>query len=252
MLVQLSKYYGLSPEKVTILQLKEYLYHCKEKRGLSVSFINQTISALKILRQDVVGLEWDKELRIKRPRLPHHLPDILSKQEVNKLIEVTANPKHKAVMALLYSTGMRVGELLQLRVCDIDSTRMVIRILNGKGNKSRDTLLAERTLKLLRDYYLVVYPKPLKYVFEGRGKPGQPYSSTSVRQIVKRAVVKAGIKKTIFPHSLRHAFATHMLEQGINLKLIQKLLGHGSMRSTMVYLHMAAIDPTVKSPFDQP
>jgi len=144
MLVQLSKYYGLSPEKVTILQMKEYLYHCKEKRGLSVSFINQTISALKILRQDVVGLEWDKELRIKRPRRPHHLPDILSKQEVNKLIEVTSNPKHKAVIALLYSTGMRIGELLYLRVYDIDSTRMVIRILNGKGNKSRDTLLGRK------------------------------------------------------------------------------------------------------------
>jgi len=252
MLVQLSKYYGLSPEKVTMLQLKEYLYHCKEKRGLSVSFINQTISALKILRQDVVGLEWDKELRIKRPRRSRHLPDILSKREVNKLIEVTSNPKHKAVIALLYSTGMRMGELLHLRVCDIDSTRMVIRILNGKGNKSRDTLLAERTLKLLRDYYLVVYPKPLKYVFEGRGQPGQPYSATSVQKVVKRAAVKAGIKKTISPHSLRHTFATHMLEQGVNLKLIQKLLGHGSMRSTMVYLHLATIDPTVKSPFDQP
>jgi len=252
MLVQLSKYYGLSPEKVTMVQLKEYLYHCKEKRGLSVSFINQTISALKILRQDVVGLEWDKELRIKRPRRHHHLPDILSKLEVNKLIEVTSNPKHKAVIALLYSTGMRMGELLHLRVYDIDSTRMVIRILNGKGNKSRDTLLAERTLKLLREYYSSVYPKPITYVFEGRGKSGQPYSATSVQKVVKRATVKAGIKKTISPHSLRHAFATHMLEQGTNLKLIQKLLGHGSMRSTMIYLHLATIDPTVKSPFDQP
>jgi site-specific recombinase XerD len=252
MLVQLSKYYGLSPEKVTMLQLKEYLYHCKEKRGLSVSFINQTISALKILRQDVVGLEWDKELRIKRPRRPHHLPDILSKREVNKLIDVTSNPKHKAVMALLYSTGMRMGELLHLRVCDIDSTRKVIRILNGKGNKSRDTLLAERTLKLLHEYYSSVYPKPITYIFEGRGKPGQPYSATSVQKVVKRAAIKAGVKKTISPHSLRHAFATHMLEQGTNLKLIQKLLGHSSMRSTMVYLHLATIDPTVKSPFDQP
>jgi len=104
----------------------------------------------------------------------------------------------------------------------------------------------------LRDYFLVVYPKPIKYVFEGRGKPGQPYSATSVQKVVKRAAIKAGVKKTISPHSLRHAFATHMLEQGTNLKLIQKLLGHGSMRSTMVYLHMATIDPTVKSPFDQP
>jgi len=251
MLVQLSKYYGLSPEKVTILQLKEYLYHCKEKRGLSVSFINQTISALKILRQDVLGLEWDKDLKIKRPRRFQHLPDILSKPEVNKLVEVTTNPKHKAIIALLYSTGMRLSELLHLTLKDIDSSRMVIRITKGKGNKSRDTLLAERTLKLLREYYSSVYPKPVTYVFEGRSKD-QPYSATSIQKVVKRAAVKAGIKKIISPHSLRHAFATHMLEQGINLKLIQKLLGHGSMRATMVYFHMAAIDPTVKSPFDQP
>lgn len=252
MLVQLSRHYGLSPETITTEQFKEYLFHCKEKRGLSNSFINQAISALKVLRQDVLGLGWDEEIKVKRPRKDHHLPEILSKQEVNELIEVTTNLKHKAILATLYSTGMRLDELLHLRLHDIDSKRMLIRIASGKGNRSRDTLLAEKTLQLLRDYYSRSYRKPVKYVFEGVGKPGQSYSATSVQKIVKRAAARSGIKKKIHPHSLRHAFATHMLEQGSNLKLIQKLLGHSSLRSTMVYLHLAAIDPSVKSPFDLP
>jgi site-specific recombinase XerD len=251
MLVQLSRHYKLSPEAITTEQVKQYLYYCKEKRGLSNSFINQTISAIKILRQDVLGMDWDQGIRIKRPRRNQHLPDILSKQEVAALIDVTPNAKHKAIIAVLYSSGIRRDELLNLCLSDIDSDRMVIRISNGKGNKARDTLLAVKTLKLLRNYYAHCYPKPMEYVFEG-WKPGQPYSGASVLKIVKRATARAGIKKAIHPHSLRHAFATHMLEDGANLKLIQKLLGHSSLRSTMVYLHLAAIDPSVKSPFDQP
>jgi integrase/recombinase XerD len=252
MLVQLSRHYKLSPEKITIEQVKHYLFYCKEKRGLSNSFINQTISALKILKQDVLGQEWDEGIKIRRPRRNHHLPDILSKQEIELLIEVTPNPKHKAILAVLYSSGIRIDELLHLCLKDIDSDRMVMRVTKGKGNRSRDTLLALKTLGLLRDYYARTSSKPIKYVFEGGGKPGQTYSATSVRRIIKRAAAKAGIKKNIHPHTFRHAFATHMLEQGSNLKLIQKLLGHSSLRSTMVYLHLAAIDPSVKSPFDLP
>ena len=251
MLVQMTRHFDQSPDQLTTEQFKEYLYYCKEKRGLSNSFINQAISAMKILKQDVLGQEWNEKIRIKRPRKDYPLPDILSKHEVNKLIECTSNPKHKAILAVLYSSGMRREELLNLRLGDIDSTRMAIRITNGKGNKSRDTLLATRTLKLLRDYYTSVYPKPRAYVFESR-TPGRQYSATSISNIIKRAAEKAGVKKKVYPHSMRHAFATHMLEQGANLKLIQKLLGHVSLRSTMIYLHLAAIDPSVKSPFDQP
>jgi len=241
----------LSPAELSTEQLKEYLYHCKEKRGLSNSSINQIISAMKIIKQDVLGQPWNERIKIKRPRKENPLPEILSKQEVFKLIECTSNPKHKAILAVLYSSGMRREELLNLRLSDIDPDRMVIRITHGKGNKSRDTLLAAKTLTLLRDYYARVYPKPGVYVFES-WTPGQPYSATSIANIVRRSAKKAGIKKKVHPHSLRHAFATHMLEAGSNLKLIQKLLGHSSLRSTMVYLHLAAIDPSVKSPFDQP
>lgn len=251
MLVRLSKHFNQSPDKITTLQLKQYLYHCKDKQGLSNSFINQTISAVKILYKDVLHLEWDDGLRIKRPRRVQYMPDIVSKAQVDELIAVTPNYKHKAIIAVLYSTGMRLEELINLKIANVDSKRMIIRIVNGKGNKSRDTILAERTLELLRKYYQRFYPKPLVYVFEGGAKPAHPYSRSSITKIVKRAAVKAGIKKRIHPHSLRHSFATHMLEAGVNLKLIQKLLGHRSLGSTMVYLHLCAIDPSVKSPFDQ-
>jgi len=252
MLIQMSKYFDRSPELVSMEEFKSYLFYCKDKLGRSNSFINQTISALKILRQDVLGLDWEAGVKIRRPRGNHQLPVILSKQEVKLLIDCTPNLKHKAILAMLYSTGMRREELLNLRLVDVDRDRMIIRITHGKGNKSRDALLAQKTLELLIAYYQSAYPKPTTYVFEGAGQPGQPYSATSVGKIVKRARLKSGIKKVVSPHSLRHAFATHMLEQGTNLKLIQKLLGHSSMSSTMVYLHTAAIDPSVKSPIDLP
>lgn len=249
MLDQLHLYQNQCPGDLTTEEIKSYLFYCREKRGLSNSYINQTISALKILRKDVLGLSWDEGIKIKRPRRQSILPDILSRKEVLAMIDNTSNPKHKAILAVLYSSGIRMEELLGLRLKDIDSERMVMRIVHGKGGKSRDVLLSPRTLELLRHYYRLIWRKPSVYVFEGF-KQGRPYTTTSVRQIVKVAVARAGIKKHIYPHSLRHAFATHMLEDGANLKVIQQLLGHSSLRSTMFYLHVAGIDATVKSPFD--
>jgi site-specific recombinase XerD len=247
MLATASKYYQQSPDKITIDQLKSYLHYCAKERGLSVSTLNQTINAFRILFQDVLGLNWEK-IKIKRPRKNKHLPVILSKEEVLKMIGATVNMKHKAIIALLYSSGVRRGELLNLRPADIDSNRMLIRIRNGKGNKSRETLLAHNTLDILREYYRRYHP--LVYLFESY-RPGVPYSSTSVKKIVERAAQKAGVTKAVCIHSFRHAFATHLLEQGANLKVIQRLLGHTSMRTTSMYLHLAKTDyKDVKSPFD--
>jgi len=251
MLTNLSKHFNKSPETVTGEELKQYLYHSRQTRQLSNAFVNQTISAVKILHRDVLGLDWDNQIKIKRPRREQPLPDILSKEEVLRMVEVTANLKHKSIIALLYSSGIRREEMLNLLLSDLDSKRMVIRINMGKGKKTRDALLAVNTLELLRQYYKKFHPRPIKYVFEAGYNPGHPYSASSVGNVVKRAATNAGIKKQIHPHSLRHAFATHMLEQGTNLKIIQKLLGHSTLRSTMVYLHLASIDPSVKSPFDQ-
>ena len=247
MLATASKYFHVSPDKISIDQLKSYLHYCTKERGLSVSTVNQTINAFRILFQDVLGLDWET-IKIKRPRKNKHLPIILSKEEVSKMIEVTVNLKHKAILAMLYSSGIRRGELLNLQSSDIDSKRMLIRIRNGKGNKSRETLLAQNTLEILRAYFRLYHPSV--YLFESY-RPGVPYSSTSVNKIVARAAQRAGVTKPVCIHSFRHAFATHLLEQGTNLKVIQRLLGHTSMRTTSVYLHLAKTDyKDVKSPFD--
>jgi site-specific recombinase XerD len=247
MLANAAKYFHLSPDKLTTEQIKNYLQYCTKERGLSVSTINQTINAFRILFQDVLGKDWEK-IRIKRPRKNRHLPDILSREEIANMLRLTNNPKHKVIIAVLYSSGVRREELLNLKIRDIDSDRMLIRVRNGKGNKSRDTLLAQNTLELLREYYRLYHPS--EYLFESY-RPGVAYSATSVEKVVQRAVQRANITKHIYPHSLRHTFATHLLEQGANLKVIQKLLGHASLRSTMIYLHLARTDyNNVKSPFD--
>lgn len=247
MLATASKYFHLSPDKITIDQLKDYLHYCTKDRGLSVSTINQTINAFRILFQDVLGISWET-IKIKRPRKNKHLPVILSKEEVSKMIELTVNLKHKTIIALLYSSGVRREELLNLQPSDIDSNRMLIRIRNGKGNKTRETLLSQNALEMLRAYFRLYHPTV--YLFESY-RPGFPYSATSATKVVQRAANRAGVTKPVCIHSFRHAFATHLLEQGANLKVIQRLLGHTSMRSTMIYLHLARTDYTdVKSPFD--
>ncbi|MFY0652971.1 MAG: site-specific integrase [Cyclobacteriaceae bacterium] len=246
---RLSLHFGQSPDQLSTLQIKSYLYHCKDKEHLSISLINQTIGALRILFRDVLELPLDRHLSIKRPRRTFHLPVILSKPEVKLLIHALINPKHVAMIALLYSTGMRRDELLQLRITDVDSDRMLIRINNGKGNKSRDVILSEKTLTLLRKYYQCHHHKPSTYLFESI-QAGKPYSATSLGKVVKKAAKRAGIAKNVTPHTLRHTFATHMLEQGENLKTIQYLMGHTSLRATMVYLHLAQLDPSIKSPLD--
>ena len=243
----LAQHFKSSPEQITVDQVKDYLHYKIQNQSCSVSAVNQTISALKILFQDVLGLQWE-EIKIKRPRKEKKLPVILSRKEVAAVIDQIRNPKHKAMLAVVYSAGLRRQELVNLKVSDIDSARMFIRINNGKGNKDRETLLAQNTLKLLRQYYVLYKPSGL--LFEGRPK-GTPISFTSVSNILKKSLEKAGINKKASIHSLRHSFATHLLEQGTNIKIIQRLLGHLSIRTTMVYLQVAQIDPkAVSSPFD--
>ena len=243
----LAQHFNTSPEQLTVDQIKDYLQYKIKNRSCSVSLVNQTISALKILYQDILGMQWE-DLKIKRPRKEKKLPVILSRQEVDAVISQIRNPKHKAMLAVVYSAGLRRHELVSLKVSDIDSARMFIRVNQGKGKKDRETLLAQNTLKLLRQYYILYKPSGL--LFEGRPE-GTPISFTSLSNILKKALKKAGINKKATIHSLRHSFATHLLEQGTNIKIIQRLLGHHSIRTTMVYLQVASIDPkAVSSPFD--
>jgi integrase/recombinase XerD len=231
---QFCLYFNKEPAKISIEQIKDYLNYLIIEKSLSSSTVNQYYSAIKFLYQQTCGLEWNK-LRLARSRKPKRLPVILSRWEVKKLLSVVYNLKHKTILTVLYSTGIRRSELLELKLTDIDSKRMLVRIRQGKGNQDRDTILSNHCLKLLRDYYRQYRPKV--YLFEGF-RPGDKYSASSVRNILAKNIIKAKIKKAVTIHTLRHSFATHLLENGTDLFIIKKLLGHSSIKSTMVYLHL--------------
>jgi len=247
LLSSLEEYHNTCIDEISIDQVKDFLQYSIGTKGLSVSYINQVISAVKILQKDVLGKEWES-IRIKRPRRVKKLPVVLSKEEVKSMIETTRNLKHRAILAVIYSAGLRISELISLRPSDIDSDRKQIRVI-GKGNKYRYTLLSENTLDMLRIYWRAY--TPAQYLFEGQ-KKGQPVSKSTIRIVFKNAAKKTGLNKPASVHSLRHSFATHLLESGINLKIIQTLLGHSSLRTTSIYLHVTRFDPaSIRSPFDE-
>nr|WP_317047163.1 tyrosine-type recombinase/integrase [Winogradskyella tangerina] len=174
--------------------------------------------------------------QIERPKKERKLPTVLSKSEVRELINVTRNIKHKCILSLLYSAGLRRSEVLNLKPKDIDSKRMLIKVNDAKGNKDRFTLLAKSTLTDLRTYYKLY--RPQTYLFEGQKK--EKYSPTSIARIITSAVRKTSIKKHVTAHTFRHSFATHLLENGTDLRHIQMLLGHSSTKTTEIYTHVAS------------
>lgn len=225
--------------------IREYLQKLiREKR--SHSYINQTINAIKFYYEVVLQMP-NRFYAIERPRAQEKLPQVLAKEEVLAIIENTNNIKHRCIVSLLYSAGLRRSEVLALKPDDIDSKRMVIKVRSGKGNKDRLTILSQKLLKDLRQYFKEWRPHHL--LFEGPGS--SPYSAESVSCIVKNAATKAKIKKNVTPHMLRHSFATHLLESGTDLRYIQVLLGHKSTKTTEIYTHVATnIFFQIKNPLD--
>lgn len=247
-LTKLVKFYRLSPDKITSEQVKAYLHNRLTHEGISTSSINQFISGYKILQQDVLKQDW-QQIKIKRPRRKKALPVILTSDEIARMITLTRNLKHKAIISLAYASGLRKGEVQTLKPGDIDSGRQQICIRSGKGQKDRYTLLSLKMLEMLRTYYKTHRPKV--YLFESSYKHSTPLALTTLHRIVKLAAERAEIKKCVSFHTLRHCFATHMLENGVNLRIIQQLMGHTSLKTTAIYLHVANIDPhKVVSPFD--
>jgi integrase/recombinase XerD len=218
---------------ISELDIKEYLIHLKHS-GRSDNYLQQMINAIKFYYEKVMGMP-NRFYSIDRPRKKQTKPKVISQEEVRMLIEHTSNIKHKCIIMLLYSTGIRRQELLDLKIQDVDSKRMVINILSGKGFKDRITLLDEGMLELLRAYYKAY--KPTTYLFEGSAN--KKYSGTSISKIINKACYKAGIKKRVTPHMLRHSFATHLLENGTDLRYIQQLLGHDSTKTTEMYTYVA-------------
>ncbi|MCO5268479.1 MAG: site-specific integrase [Brumimicrobium sp.] len=235
-------------DKLTIEDLKQYLHHLVKSKKVSPSYINQKISAFKIYTEDVLKKEWEP-IAIKRPRLPRELPEILSLEEVKLMIERTQNIKHRVMIMTMYTAGLRKMELLQLKPKDIDSENGFIIVRQGKGKKDRRTILSKQTLEELRYYYKCFRPKV--YLFEPNGHPGKKMSVRTFDKVIHDAAQRAGIKRRVTPHLLRHSFATHLLDKGINLKIIQSFMGHSSIRTTSIYLHLSnASLKNIVSPFD--
>ncbi len=202
--------------------------------GRSESYINQMINAIKFYYEVVMEMP-NRFYNVDRPKRRDKLPKVLSKEEVSKIISSTPNIKHRCIISLLYSAGLRRSELLNLEIKDIDSKRMVIYVIDGKRGKDRQTILAPSVLEDLRLYFKIYKPK--KYLFEG--KHGGQYSETSVGKLLSTSAQRAKIYKKVTPHMLRHSFATHLLENGTDIRYIQELLGHNSTLTTEVYTQVA-------------
>jgi integrase/recombinase XerD len=217
------------------------------KKGLSSSYQNQIINAIKLYFKEIEKTEFNPDL-IQRPKKEKTLPNVLSKEEVKLILEVLPNIKHRTMLSMIYSCGMRRGELLHLLPTDIDSKRMVVLIRQAKGKKDRIVPLSPKILELLRSYYKSY--RPIKWLFEGQ-KKGEPYDERSLASVLKQALKRSEIKKPVTLHWLRHSYATHLLESGTDLRYIQELLGHGSSRTTEIYTHVSTRNIRhIKSPFD--
>ena len=216
------------------------------KMNRSDSYLNQAINSIKFYYETVLGMP-NRFYNIERPQQKRKLPVVLSKEDVSSIIASSNNLKHKCIISLLYSAGLRRSELINLKLEDIESKRMLIRVRDAKGNKDRYTLLSEKLLKDLRIYYKEYQPK--KYLFEGQTK--DQYSPNSVGKVVSNAAIKAGIRIPVSSHILRHSFATHLLESGVDIRYIQLLLGHNSTKTTEIYAHVATSSfDFIKNPLD--
>lgn len=225
--------------------IRSYLQSVISK-GYSNSYMNQMVNAIKFYYEIVMEMP-NRFYSIERPAKVKQLPKVISMEEVKNMISCTSNIKHKCIISLLYSSGLRRAELIDLKLIDIDSKRMVINVRNGKGNKDRITILSKNLLLNLRIYFKEYRPKV--YLFEGV-KENQ-YSAESVLKIVNRAGKRAGIQKKVSPHMLRHSFATHLLENGTDLRYIQVLMGHSSTRTTEIYTRVAINNiKSIESPLD--
>jgi len=229
-----ARHFGRSPKKLGFEEVRSYLVHLID-RGLSRGTCVIARNSLRHLYQDTLGCsEWIDNLP--RPKRERRLPVVLSRDEVGRLFSVVTNLKQKALFMVAYDAGLRLSEIRNLRVDDIDSQRMVIHIRQGKGRKDRYARLTTGLLKLLREYWRACRPEGL--LFPGASKD-KPYDLATPGQLLKKACRKAGITKRVSMHTLRHSFATHLLEAGTNLRVIQHLLGHGRIQTTVLYTHIS-------------
>lgn len=241
---QLAAHFKTPPDQISEQQLREYFLFLKNDKQFAAPSLKIAFCGIKFFFTRTVPRDWETLKRIKIPR-PQTLPDVLSLDEVRRLIEAVRTPHNKAYLWTVYSLGLRLGEGLHLQVGDIDSERMLVHVHRGKGAKDRYVPLPPKTLTMLREYWATHHNKLWLFPATGRdGKQGatatKPMAKASVQGAMRRVVQEIGLKKSVHIHTLRHSYATHLLEAGVNLRLIQKYLGHSSLQTTMVYLHLTS------------
>jgi integrase/recombinase XerD len=216
-------------------------------KKLSASYQNQIVNGIKLFFRTVEETKLNPDL-VHRPKRSKVLPNVLSKEEVKAILEASSNVKHRTILSLIYSCGLRCGEALRLKPEHIDSKRKLLIIKNSKGKKDRIAPLSEKIIELLREYYKAYKPK--KFLFEGQ-YAGEPYDARSLQQVLKRSIEKAKIRKPVTLHWLRHSYATHLLESGTDLRYIQEILGHSHSKTTEIYTYVSTKSiQKIKSPFD--
>lgn len=227
-------------------QIEQYINVQVTERKISVSYQKQLVAAVKFWYNGVLGKNLQLDyLYPDRPEFK--IPKVFSQQDIKAMLNVCENIKHKAILATIYSCGLRLSELTNLMIKDIDSTQMTVTIRQGKGNRDRVVVFSEKLLLLLRDYF--VEYKPKEYLFEGQS--GGKYSERSVQQVLKQTLAKAKINKEGSVHTLRHSYATHLIEQGTDIRFVQELLGHKNIKTTLIYTHLTdATKRKIKSPLD--
>ena len=231
----LAKHYRRSPDQLTHEQVRGYLVHLVRDRQISSSSFNQVRCALQFFYRVTLSKDWILD-GIVCAKMEKKLPVILSRGEVAQFLGAIRQPKHQALFMTVYATGLRVSEVVALEPSDIDSRRMVIRVRQGKGKKDRYVMLSPKLLAVLREYWKIA--RPTKWLFPGRDRK-QPLDRSTVWQVCRQIARRAGLTKKVTPHTLRHSFATHLLEAGTDIRTIQALLGHRSLRTTALYTYVS-------------
>jgi integrase/recombinase XerD len=243
-----ARYFGKPPDQLGPEEIRSYQVHLTDERKLATGSILIAVAALRFLYKVTLHKDWSVEDIIPAPKKPQKLPIVLSPEEVRRFLSCVASPKHRTILTTCYAAGLRISEAVRLKPTEIDSQRMVIRVEQGKGQKDRYVMLSPRLLEILRDWWRLEKPKP--WLFPGH-IPGRPITRNAVEDACQEARQASGISKPITPHSMRHAFAVHLLEQGTDVRRIQLLLGHRSLATTARYLRIATNKVcSTTSPFD--
>lgn len=241
------RYHMVRPDRLDLEDVNRYQLYLTKERQVSWSTFNQAVCALRFFYVVVLRRDWNLQ-HIPYQKTRRRLPLVLSTQEVTALLESISNTKHRSILMVLYSGGLRISEALALRLVDIDSDRMTIRVDHGKGGKERYVMLAETLLSELREYWRQYRPRDLLFPGQNADKP---LTRESVDKVLRKGRAKAGIDKPVSAHTLRHSFATHLLEAGVNIRIIQRLLGHKGLGSTQIYTHVATTNVAgTRSPLD--